>query len=206
MNFQTTALNFQLTTSRRGRRDNVVSEFYRCCFSTHDLTQRSTKLHGIYYSPPFFSTHDLTQRSTGVSSHQPFILSFFNSRPHAEVDRMGHIQYGTMILFNSRPHAEVDQNRINLWTQLAIFNSRPHAEVDKGMTDINPMWRIFQLTTSRRGRPDGACFVTIMVIFQLTTSRRGRLSVFPLTVSHLFFNSRPHAEVDRNAKLKRMFQ
>ena len=184
MNFQTTALNFQLTTSRRGRRDNVVSEFYRCCFSTHDLTQRSTKLHGIYYSPPFFSTHDLTQRSTGVSSHQPFILSFFNSRPHAEVD----------------------QNRINLWTQLAIFNSRPHAEVDKGMTDINPMWRIFQLTTSRRGRPDGACFVTIMVIFQLTTSRRGRLSVFPLTVSHLFFNSRPHAEVDRNAKLKRMFQ
>ncbi len=80
--------------------------------------------------PGSLSTHDLTQRSTGVSSHQPFILSFFNSRPHAEVDRMGHIQYGTMILFNSRPHAEVDQNRINLWTQLAIFNSRPHAEVD----------------------------------------------------------------------------
>ena len=154
-------------------------------------------MHGIYYSPPFFSTHDLTQRSTGVSSHQPFILSFFNSRPHAEVDRMGHIQYGTMILFNSRPHAEVDSISFTSFPRIQFFNSRPHAEVDiasnflinccffstHDLTQRSTIVRIvimlrsrsFQLTTSRRGRHSKTINQAVIYVFQLTTSRRGRL-------------------------------
>ena len=78
---------------------------------------------------------------------------------------------------------------------------------------------LFQLTTSRRGRPSSLSCKNDSMSFQLTTSRRGRRSAiygicgvgssFQLTTSrrgrrnHAFsgtlrtrFNSRPHEEVD----------
>ena len=80
---------------------------------------------------------------------------------------------------------------------------------------------IFQLTTSRRGRPDRPSVDFQIWFFQLTTSRRGRplqlcvkrlpfcLSTHDLTqrstlhyniLWYIFqsFNSRPHAEVDKS--------
>ena len=84
---------------------------------------------------------------------------------------------------------------------------------------------IFQLTTSRRGRPtlmsfaenaytnfnslphaevDGKLALNPIVFepFQLTTSRRGRLSLYFLWFRfEEYFNSLPHAEVDEVLRL-----
>ena len=57
-------VEFQLTTSRRGRR---------------------TK-HGYFISSLLVSTHDLTKRSTWLSPTQQILHRSFNSRPHEEVD------------------------------------------------------------------------------------------------------------------------
>ena len=56
---------------------------------------------------------------------------------------------------------------------------------------------IFQLTTSRRGRPFWIISVVCNKVFQLTTSRRGRRDMLrPQARLNLYFNSRPHEEVD----------
>ena len=55
----------------------------------------------------------------------------------------------------------------------------------------------FQLTTSRRGRLPKWLTSTVFCVFQLTTSRRGRrypCKIFTFYI--LYFNSRPHEEVD----------
>ncbi len=56
---------------------------------------------------------------------------------------------------------------------------------------------LFQLTTSRRGRRYLVCFLNISRIFQLTTSRRGRLKLIQNLYERMYFNSLPHAEVDQ---------
>ena len=73
------------------------------------------------------------------------------------------------------------------------FNSRPHEEVDEDLKSIKPDLQMFQLTTSRRGRPANGRYQILVSSFQLTTSRRGRLrfrqpdklpdSMFQLTTS-----------------------
>ena len=55
----------------------------------------------------------------------------------------------------------------------------------------------FQLTTSRRGRRFMVEDNRKEWIFQLTTSRRGRPGVVALQPNLKYFNSLPHAEVDR---------
>ena len=57
-------MEFQLTTSRRGR--------HGCC--GHRQRRRD------------ISTHDLTKRSTSLVQSQRYPLKYFNSRPHEEVD------------------------------------------------------------------------------------------------------------------------
>ena len=81
----------------------------------------------------------------------------FNSLPHAEVDVNG-VNSNTVGLqnFNSLPHAEVDQDAHNPLRILHNFNSLPHAEVDGDYYASNGGYLEFQLTTSRRGRPDQA--------------------------------------------------
>ena len=54
------------------------------------------------------------------------------------------------------------------------FNSRPHKEVDTQKIDVQRQTITFQLTTSRRGRPDASFIFAQYSSFQLTTSRRGR--------------------------------
>ena len=55
---------FQLTTSRGGRRFWYISNGYGICFSTHDLSWRSTFYWKKEMYRQIFSTHDLSWRST----------------------------------------------------------------------------------------------------------------------------------------------
>ena len=60
---------------------------------------------------------------------------------------------------------------------------------------------IFQLTTSRRGRPEASNAAATLEIFQLTTSRRGRPECgIRIFYQYSYFNSLPHAEVDNGRK------
>ena len=54
------------------------------------------------------------------------------------------------------------------------FNSRPHKEVDTQKIDVQRQTITFQLTTSRRGRPDASFIFAQYSSFQLTTSQKGR--------------------------------
>ena len=77
------------------------------------------------------------------------------------------------------------------------FNSRPHEEVDLPHRLHLRARIVFQLTTSRRGRPPDKRSGNQIHTFQLTTSRRGRRSMLAVLPGfHCHFNSRPHEEVD----------
>ena len=76
--------------------------------------------------------------------------------------------------FNSRPHEEVDRSRQGVLSTGLYFNSRPHEEVDRLLQPTDHIVTLFQLTTSRGGRP----FLTGTDMFRN------------------YFNSRPHEEVD----------
>ncbi len=99
------------------------------------------------------STHDLTQRSTSGTENAERQESTFNSRPHAEVDLQPAPLSVPLCTFNSRPHAEVDFLRRRNAGERKAFNSRPHAEVDVAPLSFVCSPALFQLTTSRRGRP-----------------------------------------------------
>ena len=120
--------------------------------------------------------------------------------------------------FNSRPHEEVDI------TACPGFN--PTIISTHDLTKRSTAWAvkavrtaIFQLTTSRRGRPPPQHYyikkywisthdltkrstqssltsLTNPTTFQLTTSRRGRLLTDAPYRKVRYFNSRPHEEVD----------
>ena len=123
------SMEFQLTTSRRGRRyrntnikrikryfnsrpheevDSLgISEEYGIFISTHDLTKRSTKKWVISIRLSKISTHDLTKRSTrnmnfSISMH---IFQLTTSRRGRLSGRCGMDRWK---YFNSRPHEEVD--------------------------------------------------------------------------------------------------
>ena len=55
--------------------------------------------------------------------------------------------------FNSRPHEEVDIRAEKSVRLSEHFNSRPHEEVDATCVTSCLCVKVFQLTTSRRGRP-----------------------------------------------------
>ena len=102
-------------------------------------------------------------------------MRYFNSRPHEEVDLTYHLCCNQSSHFNSRPHEEVDLNFYVLLATFCNFNSRPHEEVDAVKVMSHNLSFVFQLTTSRRGRP---------LLRQCTPT------------THTYFNSRPHEEVD----------
>ena len=85
--------------------------------------------------------------------------------------------------------------------QFPHFNSLPHAEVDAARVADNMIGLAFQLTTSRRGRPEASNAAATLEIFQLTTSRRGRPECgIRIFYQYSYFNSLPHAEVDERDK------
>ena len=99
------------------------------------------------------------------------------------------------------------------------FNSRPHKEVDGSPLITSVLISPFQLTTSQGGRRSPprmqsalhdisthdltrrstcTCYTSYgkPSEFQLTTSQGGRLKEVPHLQPSLYFNSRPHKEVD----------
>ena len=168
-------LAFQLTTSQGGRQATAWAHDKLGLISTHDLTKRST-LYAFFVSRyKFISTHDLTKRSTHNplrflfipifqlttsrrGRQQPMLWTaiaflYFNSRPHEEVDLKATPTRRKEGYFNSRPHEEVDRTQLHQWSIFRYFNSRPHEEVDGIISPSTLGIDLFQLTTSRRGRP-----------------------------------------------------
>ena len=99
--------------------------------------------------------------------------------------------------FNSRPHEEVDEYPIQELPDIKNFNSRPHEEVDDDGLISSYTILLFQLTTSRRGRLSP----------KIVLSNSRNISTHDLTkrstivkrfakILHIYFNSRPHEEVD----------
>ena len=111
-------------------------------FSTHDLSGRSTISRYIRRTHWFFQ---LTTSRGGRRLDLKLIYRFylFNSRPLGEVDTQYHLLPGLMLFFNSRPLGEVD-----------------YIALSKNYTAV-----IFQLTTSRGGRPYQVLFGWISTDF-----------------------------------------
>ena len=103
-------------------------------------------------------------------------VSYFNSRPHEEVDAiLIHLRTGSRY-FNSRPHEEVDNTDIYF---LLYFNISTHdlTRRSTAMDEAAAAIFKFQLTTSRGGRLGTNWDTVWNAVFQLTTSRGGRRSV-----------------------------
>ena len=190
--------SFQLTTSRRGRlylrKDGIIMYL----ISTHYLTQRQTDVLLFPSQDLYISTHYLTQRQTAVP---PFVIRFAGFQ--LTTSRRGRQSSWLYIffIFSISTHYLTQRQTVQQLLQvlsIGDFNSLPHAEVDIDLAGEFKFPEIFQLTTSRRGRPLQGTFILFLLVFQLTTSRRGRQCSrsFPAAVSN--FNSLPHAEVDSN--------
>ena len=91
------------------------------------------------------------------------------------------------------------------------FNSRPHEEVDCFRRIFLVTYLIFQLTTSRRGRPVlGGVLCQFIVISTHDLTKRSTIAAMVHYGQILDFNSRPHEEVDHRQKQRdyraRVFQ
>ena len=164
-------------------------------FNSRPHEEVDVYLRFLYYFQ-CISTHDLTKRSTFIS-HATIIAHLFQlttsrrGRLSSSSDNSSKNSY-----FNSRPHEEVDEGRRDFYNGLLDFNSRPHEEVD-GLRrqDGDPLLE-FQLTTSRRGRPWR--LYGPAAAFHFNSRPHEEVDVMPIPPSLLFtyFNSRPHEEVD----------
>ena len=107
--FQSSSLNFQLTTSRRGRLDRYLRDLVARAFQ---LTTSRRGRQKSFVRSAYLYIFQLTTSRRGRPARSGHIgaLQAFNSRPHAEVDRPDHISLPADKSFNSRPHAEVDRS------------------------------------------------------------------------------------------------
>ena len=169
-------LRFQLTTSRRGRRRQAEIAEKHFHISTHDLTKRSTLLIAKRFVLAFeISTHDLTKRSTTVQGLSTGNGSHFNSRPHEEVD------------------SEFFRNVI-FFHKFQLTTSRRGRQLNSFMLSLLIILSTHDLT--KRSTSNQLAALRNLLIFQLTTSRRGRPQQITESSAVLYFNSRPHEEVD----------
>ena len=106
---------FQLTTSQGGRQWGSIEKMITFIISTHDLTRRSTK---VCIASLVFGSFQLTTSQGGRRRGCPSSgrETYFNSRPHKEVDNTAFYWHNAFIFyFNSRPHKEVDNHRYFLF-------------------------------------------------------------------------------------------
>ena len=189
---------FQLTTSRRGRRGTALSRKYLLSFNSrpHEEVDKDTRVR-LHLLVIFQLTTSRRGRlhSTGNISR---LCIPFNSRPHEEVDplepRSRSVPEKDFQLTTSRRGRLLSGFHL---TSVTSFNSRPHEEVDPDDPAILGILNIFQLTTSRRGRPDDAhngSMRTCLSTHDLT--KRSTIYSHTNTVRPRSFNSRPHEEVD----------
>ena len=104
--------------------------------------------------------------------------------------------YNSIDHFNSRPHKEVD-NRFCRSSKLHFISTHDLTRRSTTAISLKSQCIAFQLTTSQGGRPEIILKEDKMMLFQLTTSQGGRrIAGYMLDASKLYFNSRPHKEVD----------
>ena len=122
---------------------------------------------------------------------------YFNSLPHAEVDRNEAHRQGAEIVFQLTTSRRGRRLKFGLLSQKVKFQLTTSRRGRQHHSEsLVSGWK-FQLTTSRRGRRRGALYLKRhRVIFQLTTSRRGRHYGQLGRAQQSNFNSLPHAEVD----------
>ena len=130
----------------------------------------------IAFFPPYGFLFQLTTSHRGRLQVLLFYIfqRYFNSLPHTEVDWIcaripccgflfqlttSHRGRPPSIVadctaddFNSLPHTEVDSILLSGRQRQVHFNSLPHTEVDDIQGTTNEQEKIFQLTTSHRGR------------------------------------------------------
>ena len=167
------ALIFQLTSSRRGWPFLLSVIAFLITISTHILTKRMTFHFRVTQWMENISTHILTKRMTlavfpkchawDISTHiltkrmtpPVFLLlscyKYFNSHPHEEDDVYKNIVgYASSIsthILTKRMTAM--KHSLKFWK--GYFNSHPHEEDDHDGERKKNMEFLFQLTSSRRG-------------------------------------------------------
>ena len=110
---------------------------------------------------------------------------------------MGGIIRPSMLLFQLTTSRRGRQQRDRRMRRLMEnFNSRPHEEVDGA-----PRPQVLPLIISTHDLTKRSTILPGNItkkpeVFQLTTSRRGRPPFFKVVCIYEYFNSRPHEEVD----------
>ena len=209
---------FQLTTSQGGRQWGSIEKMITFIISTHDLTRRSTK---VCIASLVFGSFQLTTSQGGRRRGCPSSgrETYFNSRPHKEVDRLHTSAKRLRSYFNSRPHKEVDGSaegvkpdgvtfqlttsqggrplRYNHLNNQSYFNSRPHKEVDIFPLQVyNSVFNISTHDLTRRSTISLSYKSFIVLISTHDLTRRSTIKRNCSIERHLYFNSRPHKEVD----------
>ena len=143
---------FQLTTSRGGRRIPITLYPAISVFQLTTSRRSRRVMHFSWSLPKLISTHDLTKRSTGSVGKQCPVRSYFNSRPHEEVDANEYHLVQEMFIsthdLTKRSTTNIPSHHISpdisthdltkrstevCWNaewKEQYFNSRPHEEVD----------------------------------------------------------------------------
>ena len=145
------ALIFQLTSSRRGWPFLLSVIAFLITISTHILTKRMTFHFRVTQWMENISTHILTKRMTPPVFLLLSCYKYFNSHPHEEDDVYKNIVgYASSIsthILTKRMTAM--KHSLKFWK--GYFNSHPHEEDDHDGERKKNMEFLFQLTSSRRG-------------------------------------------------------
>ena len=126
-----------------------------------------------------------------------FPPTYFNSRPHEEVDLAKRPSTIPIIVFQLTTSRRGRRNTIKALLPPSYFNSRPREEVDGTNLQVEAGTIISTHDLTRRSTPSEITIKGSGYIFQLTTSQGGRRVLLCYFLGHFHFNSRPHKEVDR---------
>ncbi len=145
-------IRFQLTTSRRGRhciyRKNMIHHVFQL------TTSRRGRLSAVTLLPAVISFQLTTSRRGRLHVRKCPACGFhFNSRPHEEVDINQDVLRFTA---NISTHDLTKRSTSIRQTKIIIIWISTH-DLTKRSTMMNAPdngWQEFQLTTSRRGRPE----------------------------------------------------
>ena len=186
---------FQLTTSRRGRLENITKIKTRYYISTHYLTQRQTHPPSSPAITEPISTHYLTQRQTKKQLQQKLWKTFqlTTSRRGRLSSCIAFFNFSAFQLTTSRRGRPRKKNLLSTSTTFQLttsrrgrrsrslprtghryFNSLPHAEVDTFQELRSLCFFISTHYLTQRQTIISSSRSILCQIFQLTTSRRGR--------------------------------
>ena len=141
------------------------------------------------------STHDLTKRSTllsdFISDSQSFQLT--TSRRGRRSGQILRIQWLLFQLTTSRRGRRQLSDSQHAIKSFQLTTSRRGRLIN--LVTSWSFWR-FQLTTSRRGRRRSGICPNFSIYFNSRPHEEVDVTTSPVSISVLYFNSRPHEEVD----------